>query len=205
MPRGSKEQPPVTTPTSHLVEEAIARFDAENKTCEQALAELFSHYHANDKPAHVLLKVVALDRLYSTHLPNVYDVTDHIYQQAPDVDAALAVGSPDVVDRIANITTGAKPRANYSFASKYCSWHNQAAYPIWDLCVRTYFLKLRSQNPSLPFPRPEGYLWDHYHEFLALVTGFRDYCGLQAFTFKQIDKFLYQEGGEPSRYIAVNA
>jgi hypothetical protein len=48
----------------------------------------------------------------------------------------------------------------------------------------------------LPFPRPKGYLWDHYHEFLTLVAGFRNYYGLEAFTFKEIDKFLYREGGK---------
>jgi hypothetical protein len=132
------------------------------------------------------------------HILAVRDVASHICQQSQDVDAALAIGSPDIVDRIAPVTMSStgKVRNNYSFATKYCSWHNPTKYPIWDARVNRYFLRLRCQNPSLPFPRPSGYLWDHYHEFLTLVTAFHDHYELGSLTFKQIDKFLYQEGGE---------
>jgi len=198
MSRTPKEQPPVKTPTRKLVEEACARFDLENKTAEEALTDLFGHYSSNNNNAHVLLKVIALDRLYNTHILGVYDVASHIYLQSQGVDAALAIGSPGIVDRIAPVkmsSTG-KVRINYSFATKYCSWHNPTAYPIWDARVNRYFLRLRWQNPALPFPRPSGYLWDQYHEFLTLVTAFRDHYELGSLTFKQLDKFLYQEGGE---------
>jgi hypothetical protein len=38
-------------------------------------------------------------------------------------------------------------------------------------------------------------LWD-YPEFRKIVAEFRDRYGLGEFTFKQIDKFLYYEGGK---------
>ena len=38
----------------------------------------------------------------------------------------LATGSPEIVDKIARVTLSinGKVRNNYSFATKYCSWHN---------------------------------------------------------------------------------
>lgn len=188
----------VITPTKELVEAACEQFDRENLITEQALTDLFGQYPDNINHPHVLLKVVALNRLYSTNMFSVHDVASHIYKQSQDIDAALAIGSPDIVDRIAPVTisTTAKVRSNYSFATKYCSWHNQAAYPIWDSRVDRYFRSLRRQIPSPPFLKATGYLWERYQEFVAIMTAFRDRYELNPLTFKQIDKFLYQHGGK---------
>jgi len=55
-------------PNQSSVTAACKRFDEENAVVEQALAELFRQYPTNDNEAHVLLKVVALNRLYSTNI-----------------------------------------------------------------------------------------------------------------------------------------
>ncbi|HLY40232.1 MAG TPA: hypothetical protein VKR52_03420 [Terracidiphilus sp.] len=186
-------------PTPDLVSDACKKFDEANDVVEQALTDLFNRYPRNDKQSNVLLKVVALNRLYSTNIFAVYDVAHHIWQLSEDVDSALASGVPEIVDKIARvtITTTGKNRTNYSFATKYCSWHNQASYPIWDSRVDRYLRSMR-QTSFAKFLNPHGDLWNCYPEFVKLMTDFRDFYGLGSFNFKQIDKFLYAHGVKPS-------
>jgi hypothetical protein len=200
--------PPIS-PTEDLVATAVKKFDEENAVVEQALKDLFNQYRRNDNHSHVLLKVVALNRLYSTQILAVHDVARHIYQQAQDIDSSLAIGSckigsPEIVDRIAKVTISAtgRQRANYSFATKYCSWHRPDSYPIWDDRVRRYLQSLR-RTPFATFLRPKGNLWDHYPEFVKLMSDFRDFYRLGQFTFKDIDKFLWSAGEEPSAIAAT--
>jgi hypothetical protein len=86
-------------PTEELVRTACAEFDLENSEVEQALTELFSQYPRNSDLRRVLLKVVAVNSLYSTQIfvysekvPNVVDVARHIYKNAEAIDSALAAG-----------------------------------------------------------------------------------------------------------------
>jgi hypothetical protein len=186
----------VRTPTADFVTAACKEFDQQNLTTEQALKELFSRYPGNSDHPQVLLKVVALNRLYSTQIFAVHDVARHIHQQARDVDSALANGSPEIVDRIARVTLSinGKVKNNYSFATKYCSWHSHSSYPIFDSRVETYLWSLRKQDPTL-FDA-NAHLRD-YATFLRVMTTLRDRFGLGAFTFKEIDKFIWLEGRGP--------
>jgi hypothetical protein len=185
-------------PTQDLVRIACDEFDSGNVIVEAALRELFNHYPHNDNEAHVLLKVVALNRLYSTNIFAVYDMAHHIWRQGKDIDSALAEGDPEIVDKIAPVTITAtlKGRNNYSFASKYCSWHKDASYPIWDSRVDRYLRSLRRTDFAKFLPI-SGELWNHYPEFVTLMTAFRNFYDLRSFSFKDIDKFLWKHGGSP--------
>lgn len=118
-----------TAPTKKRVLAACADFDQEYLVIEQALAELFSRYPENTNSSHVLLKVVTLNALYSTQIatysqtiPSVMDVAEHIRRNGSEIDSALAAGSPEIVDTIANVSVpGKKDRCYFSFATKYCS------------------------------------------------------------------------------------
>lgn len=100
------ERPPVfTAPTEELVRTACQEFDRDNFVIEQALTELFSQYPQNNDLRRVLLKVVALNSLYSTwipaysgKIPDVLDVARLIHQDAQDVDASLDAGSAEIVE-----------------------------------------------------------------------------------------------------------
>ena len=159
---------------------------------------LFSQYHSNDNQSHVLLKVVALNRLYSTNIFAVHDMARHIHKLAQEVDAALRTGAPEIVGKIATVIISAtgKTRRSYSFASKFCSWHNRDSYPIWDSHVDAYLCSLRRTEFSKHM-RVRGYLWNYYPEFVELMTKFKEFYGLGSFSFKDIDKFLYAHGGTP--------
>ena len=188
-------------PNENNVRDAIRKFDEESVIIERALQELFRQYPTNDSEAHVLLKVVALNGLYRTNILAVEDVARHIYQQAEEVDSALKTGSPGIVDKIAKVTIAAtqKERHNWSFATKYCSWHNPGAYPIWDSRVCRYLTSLK----DTPFAQPDR--WERYAEFVALMASFREHYRLDSFGFKDIDKFLWIYGAQDPPHTAATA
>jgi hypothetical protein len=160
---------------------------------------LFSHYPRNNDLPRVLLKVVALNRLYSTQIFAVMDVASHIHQHAQDIDSALTSGSPEIVDKIARVTISAsgKVRNNYSFATKYCHWHSRASYPIWDSRVDRCLWTLQKRDRFAAFFNANADLWE-YPKFRDAIAALRDFYGLGSFTFKEIDKFLWSEGATPS-------
>ena len=175
-------------PTLELVRAEGERFDLENKVTERALAELVQQFRKNSDTSHVLLKVAAINQLYSTQIYAVRIVADHIVEL--NIDAQLDAGSVQLVDKIASVQVRDKVRYNLSFASKYCSWHQPGSYPIYDSYVERCLWEYRGQF-GLRFARKD--LWT-YVSFFDAVKEFRDRFELDDLTFKQIDKFLYLRG-----------
>ncbi len=204
-------RPILPAPTEALVRAACGDFDKENSQVELALEELFSKYRSNGDPCHVLLKVVALNALYSTRIPvysektpDVQDVTQHICKNAEYVDSALADGLPEVVDKISRVAAWGKSDRNYfSFAAKFCSWHERSTYPIYDSYSEACLWYYSRRDGFATFPREE---YD-YTEYVRRVRAFRDFplYGLGSLSFKEIDKFLYLCGRKLSSVGAKNA
>jgi hypothetical protein len=176
------------------------------KSSKRALTELFKQYPGNSVLPHVLLKVVAVNTLYSTQIraytekiPNLMDVAAHIHRHAEDIDSALESGMPEIVDTIASVTVpGKKDRYYFSFATKYCSWHRPQFYPIYDSRVDRYVYGLKAEPCFREFFGTGEDRW-RYAQFRRLITVFRDHYGLGSFSFKEIDKFLYSYGGEETK------
>ena len=179
------------TPTIELVKTECTKFDEENQLAEEALEQLRMQFPRNTDVSHVLLKVLTLNKLYSTRIHDK-DVEATAYHIATlGIDTLLDQGSYNAVDLIANIPN---LRKCYSFATKFCSWHNPIAFPLYDRyvdeCLWSY-LKQEIQSPFAMFHRQD--LWD-YERLVEVVTGFRNYYGLNSLTFKQLDKFLWRLG-----------
>jgi hypothetical protein len=112
-----------------------------------------------------------------------------------DIDAKLADGAAELVNAIARVPMkDGKIRRNYSFATKYCSWHVPDAYPIFDSVVG----RLLGEYQRLD--RFAAYTWQHelteYATFKAAVEAFQQHYDLGAFSFKELDKFLWSYGKE---------
>lgn len=190
-------------PTKNGVAKACERFDSQNKITEEALTDLFAKYQSNANEAQVLLKVVTLNDLYSTRLPlndadrpNVFDVAKCIPKL--NVDQAFREGSLKIVDNIS--TKQFPPKRSikrFAFATKYASWHRQDLYPIWDRNVQNYLTCLRRLHRSDWNTFSEGFKlsgnWG-YPEFHALMVRFQSHYGLETFSFKDLDKFLWLHG-----------
>lgn len=189
----------VYAPTADRVLAACKKFDEDYGPTEWVLTQLFQKFPENTDFREVVVKTKVLNTLYNVNILAVNEVAGHICELAKenDIDADLRAGKPGIVDKIAVVRmkkTG-KTRKFWCFASKYCSWHNQRAYPIWDSHVREYLTWLR-QRPEGSFLVRNPDSWTEYAEFVDMINNLCKLDTLGEFSFKQIDKFLYTEGAK---------
>ena len=71
----------------------------------------------------ILLKAATLNDFYSTNIFSIFPVAKHILEL--DIDTRLMNGDLTLVDDLPTVMIGGKERHFYSFASKYCSHHNE--------------------------------------------------------------------------------
>lgn len=176
-------------PTNDLVHTYIQQFDQVNTVVELALTKLFQLFPKNIAFEDVLLKVIALNDLYRTAILATYQVSEHIILL--NIDPYIEEGKPEIVNLIARIQLGNKTRNNYSFATKYCAWHNPSAYPIYDSFVDQILWAYSKQDKFETFHRQD--LWN-YDLFKQIVDNFRTFYNLKEYEFKDIDKFLWLAG-----------
>ncbi|HEX4134033.1 MAG TPA: hypothetical protein VHY84_05370 [Bryobacteraceae bacterium] len=176
-------------PTAQLIKEEADKFDQENSLDEEALGLLFSQFPGNKALPEVLLKVIALNKLYGAGVrdPHISAVARHIAGIA-GLDALLQQGSPDAAERI--IDCKEVKRNYFSFASKYCSWHNPDAFAIYSSEIDACLWRYREQDNFTKYRRGS---YD-YREFLRIMNAFRNHYGLTSIGFKDLDKFLLAHG-----------
>ena len=159
---------------------------------DESLGLLFSVLcPANKQIEHVLLKVSALNDFYSTNIFDTFSVAKHILSK--DVDARLAANDYTLVNTLARISIKGKTRNFYSFASKYCSHHKPTIYPIFDFFVERMMLHYRNADAFTAFAKDE---LREYPRFISIMGEFRRFYGLEAFSLRQIDIFLWIVGKE---------
>ena len=157
---------------------------------EHALNRLFFTLAPGNKDlADVLLKVTTLNQFYSTNIFSIYPVAKHI--QSLQIDDRLAAGDCTLVDDIQVVRLKEKTKHFYSFASKYCSHHNPEAFPIYDSYVDEVLRYFRDVDSFTTFRTSE--LKD-YSRFKEILLMFRSFYGLEQFTLKEIDKYIWQLG-----------
>jgi hypothetical protein len=139
-------------PTIELVEAECKAFDQENELGEGALGQLRAAFPTNTDVRQVLLKVLVLNKLYGTMIRDidVEPVATHIVGLAKDrlLDQLLDQGSLEAVFLIADCPN---VKEYLSFASKFCSWHNPTAYPIYDGNVRKCLYSYQKQDSFAEF------------------------------------------------------
>ena len=136
----------------------------------------------------VIIKCSALNDFYSTNIRRIYPVAKQI-TEIPDFDARLAKGCTGLVDEIALVDG----RRNYSFATKYCSHHKPELYPIFDSYVFQVLLALKKQYPAKFRFTDKDDLKD-YAKFKQAIYDFRNGFGLQAYTYKDVDRYMWLLG-----------
>ncbi len=198
----------VTAPSADEVRKACAKSNPDIPDMndpDPALFKLFTQYPENTNPSQVLLKVVTLNSLYSLlirvnsqysptdpkYAPTVYDVARHIVEIK--IDEVLSRADEALVARIANVKVAGRNHYYYSFATKYCSFHRPESYPIFDSRVTEYLWQFRNQGGLPRFQ--QQVLWK-YPEFKRIIDRLKEQYSLQGFSYKQIDAFLYLEGGK---------
>lgn len=159
---------------------------------ENALDKLFFNLCPENKDmSDILIKCSSLNDFYSTNIFKVHNVAKHFLNQK--IDERLAVGDLNLVMDLANIEINGKRFFFYSFATKYCSHHRPDIYPIYDSYVNKLLKYFRNRDGFMAFKESN---LKEYCSYYNIIQSFKSFYGLQAFSVKQIDKYLWQLGKE---------
>ena len=198
-PRKTKRRNDVPNPTKSQVEKYLKRWDKleDYSTQEKAINLVFNQYNKNDKIENILIKSSILNDFYSTNIFKIYPVAKRILSL--NIDERLKAGDPTLVDEIAANNIGGKKLYLYSFASKYCSHHNQLEFPIYDSYVEKVLLYFKGVDQFFEFKKED---LREYSKFKNILIEFRRYYKLDKYNLKQLDKFLWQFGKKyfPKKY-----
>lgn len=157
---------------------------------EDALNKLFFELcPGNTDISDILLKASTLNNFYSTNIFSIYPVAKHIYSL--DIDSRLQAGDVTLVRDIQYLTIGNSQKNFYSFASKYCSHHNPLDFPIYDSFVDQILRYFRNRDSFSEFQDSD--LKD-YIKFKSILNDFRNFYGMDKFSLKQIDQYVWQLG-----------
>ncbi len=168
------------------------------KVTKLALSELAQVFPKNDDLNQVIIKVTAVDGLYSTGVrfisDGLYGVAQHIVSL--NIDERLSQCLPDVVNEIALTGLG---KNIYSFASKYCSIHAPKEYPILDWYVAKLLWGYTKQERFVDFKSETRFfeaVYTDYRQYKGVIEAFRTKYGLEKYNFSDLDKFLWLYGNE---------
>lgn len=189
-PRSSKSQLP--RPSASQVDHYLDKWNGREDYSlqEDALDKLFFHLcPENTCIEDILLKVSTLNDFYSTQIFSTFPVAKHILGLG--IDEKLRDGTLSVVEAIQKVNMNGTERNFYSFATKYCSHHNPLAFPIYDDYVGKVLYQFMKQDHFISFKQSD--LKD-YQKFYNVLLGFRSFYGLEKYSLKEIDKYLWQLG-----------
>ena len=101
---------------------------------EGLLQSLMKDYPDHSNKNAVEVKVKLLNLFYSTGIQATNAITENILS-INDIDKRLVKGDISLVKEIATLKLKDGTRYNYSFATKYCAYHQPKLYPIYDSIV----------------------------------------------------------------------
>ena len=166
---------------------------------ESSLRKLFAEtYPRNVDMDDVLIKVCSLNDFYSTNIFYPFTVAKRIVDL--DIDQRLSKRDLTLVNDLAVVKVNDQKTINfYSFATKYCSHHFPECYPIYDSFVEKMLMRFKRVDNFFKFKKDD---LRHYPTYHTVLTQFSRFYGLDSFTLKQIDKYLWQAGKDnfPKQY-----
>ncbi len=177
-------------PTIALIQKECKSIESDpfTKLTDDALGQLLAKFPLNTQAAQVLLKVVTLDQRYSTRIryKDMDRLAFHIAHSG--VDKHIGKRSLEAVELIWKCEGILD---YYSFATKFCSWHNPTAFPIYDRNVDECLWAYKMQDGFASFRRKD---LGEYKELVRVVNDFRDHYGLTRFNYRQLDRFMWSVG-----------
>ena len=126
---------------AHAVLESYNKMES-YRIQEWLLMQLISEYPTHENKSAVETKVKLLNLFYSTGIQAVNLMAKNILS-IKNIDGRLDKGDYKLVSQIAKlkVSTG-EVRFNYSFATKYCAYHQPKKFPIYDSIVALTFASL---------------------------------------------------------------
>lgn len=152
-----------------------APVDAMFKICHQ--------YPNNNNLGEVLIKCAVIDNFSSTNIYDLYKMADHIVGK--QIDEKLNTGDYSLIDDIAKLEIGGNDRKFYSFATKYCHYHNPKCFAIFD----SYVAKV-----LCVFLDKKEYELREYYTFMRTLDDFSKRYNLDNYKYDDLDKYLWRLG-----------
>ena len=164
-------------PTPELVKEYVDKFD-------------------NDNNRSVLAKVTLLNAFYSTQIldMDLLNVSRDIVELNIDSSIHGEKVDYDIVNRIAYGGIFYQ-RKLYSFASKFCSFHNPAEFPIVDSYSKGMLYYMNNCEDSRFHFFTHGFTQNdlnNYHNYCKVYNAFVKHFKLENISYKEIDKYLWK-------------
>jgi len=164
----------------------------------QSLTKLFQNLNDEQNRYEVMIKVAALNQIYSTAIQYITPVVDKIIQCIDQDHTKFSIERySSLVDEIATIswksaTTGkSHTRTNLSFSSKYVHFLSDRKIPIYDSYIWILLVGYNHQAGLnlYNFSPPKS-----YEEFFKVFNSFRSNQKLDHITYYDLDKCLWQYG-----------
>lgn len=198
--------PPIPRPSAAAVQTYLAQWRAgNNEKLDAALRGLFETMPRNTDVGEAAVKVAALNGLYATNIFAIVQVATHIVDLG--IDARLADDNVDanLVEEITRVTIRGRLRRNYSFATKYCAFHRPDLYPIYDALVAGVLNTLLKQGETFDSFVPGEHWRTDYAIWHRSITRFRIHYELDAFSVRDIDKYLWMLAKERQSTVGTAA
>ena len=164
----------IPSPNEKIMEEYLDKWDNLEEHYvwqESSLYKLFHEvYKYNTDLNEILIKCSCLNDFYSTNIFSIYPVAKKIFELK--IDKRLNEGDPTLVNDIAHITINDKDKFFYSFATKYCSHHNNIEFPIYDFFVDRMLMYFKTKDKFASFKQAD--LKD-YAKFKKILIDFKKY------------------------------
>lgn len=153
-------------PSNEFILEVLDLYSKEEgNELNENLLKLFRTFDNDKNRYHVLIKVAALNKIYSTAMTNINPVVDQIIKIAEqNIESNKLSDHVNFVDRISKIKwTNSKgntfERNNLSFASKYVHFLSQYQTPIYDsyiwIVIKGYLGQ--KNHEKISFQTPESF------------------------------------------------
>lgn len=184
-------------PTAELIERYQSEYRESAFGVEDKMQELIvGKVHDKSKYETILLTTIIINELYSTSIRRIDIMAKHIFQHTDEIHSLIANGDAKAINAIA-VGHGLTARDTgkefnfYSFASKYCNYLNPDKFPIYDSYVEAMLFSYNKKYDFADFTKAD--LKD-YETFRNVVLKFRKHFGLEQFSLREIDKFLWLYG-----------
>lgn len=172
---------------------------------EDLLQTLLKNYPNHKNKSAVETKVKLLNLFYSTGIQATNMMASNILS-IKNIDELLKEGDFGLVAKIANLRINNNTtRYNYSFATKYCAYHEPQKFPIYDSIVAMTFISFfekgllpkykysrRKVSESNVFTKNEfAEKLKDYEFFVEIYQYFMKLYDLKDFTYREIDAYIW--------------
>lgn len=188
-------------PTNKLINKYFNKFEKDEryKKADDAIRNLFTAFPNNKSLEDILLKTSVVNDFYSTNILGTFKIAKHI--QSLDIDSRIKNGDSQIVSEITyghNIISkkSSKQLNFYSFATKYCNWHNHQDYPIYDSFVKKILMAYKRKDKFSEFIESD---MKDFVKFKKIISDFKTFYKIDQSNLKIVDKFLWLYGKDFSQ------